>query len=170
MQAFVVNVYKGLLAQQSHLHIKLSGVKSSIFKPPLPNIELEAALNVAVQSQLSQHGWFQLDRQQLVTGDIWDQQASGQQACYSVKLSLACHAPGYVLMRMQTGAPSSSAFSSPELFVLELTQAVEDAFAVVPVQHALDNMPAELLPLVQSMLAQCWHSKVPNLEMPYHTQ
>lgn len=169
MQAFVVNVYKGLLAQQSHLHIKLSGVKSSVFKPPLPNIELEAALNVAVQSQLTQHGWSQLDRQQLVTGNVWGQQASGQQACYSVKLSLICHAPGYVWMRMQTGAPASLAFSSPELFVLELTQAAEDAFAVVPVQHALANMPSEPS-VVQSMLAQCWHSKVPNLEMPYRTR
>ena len=106
MQTVVGTVYKGLAAQQSQLHIKLSGVKSSISLASLSTAELEAALNVAVQSHLTQHGWLQLDRHHFVGGSIWDAEASGQQACHSVKVSLTCRAPAHVLMRIETGMRS----------------------------------------------------------------
>ena len=105
MQTVIGNVYKGLTAQQSRIDVKLSGVKSSISLGPLSTIELDAALSIAVQSQLTEHGWSQLDRQHFVRGDIWDLGASGQQSCHSVKVSVACHAPAHVTMHIETGAP-----------------------------------------------------------------
>lgn len=99
-------MYKGLTAQQSHLNIKLSGVKSSITLGPLSTIELDAALSVAVQSRLREHGWPQLDKQQFVGSNVWDLAASGQQIP-SVKVSVACDAPAYVVMRVETGATST---------------------------------------------------------------
>lgn len=106
-QTVVGNVYKGLTAQQSHLNIKLSGVKSSITLGPLSTIELAAALSVAVQSWLAEHGWSQLDKQHFVGSNVWDLAPSGQQTCRSVKVSVACHAPAYAVLRVETGAPSS---------------------------------------------------------------
>lgn len=109
LQTVVGNVYKGLAAQQSHLSIKLSGVKSSISLGPLSTTELDAALTVALQCQLREHGWSQLDRQHFVGTNIWDVAARGQQDCSSVKVSLACHAPAHVLLHIETGTPYSSA-------------------------------------------------------------
>lgn len=108
-QTVVGNVYKGLVAQQSHLNINLSGVKSSISLGPLSTTELDAALSVAIQCQLTERGWSQLDKQHFVAADIWDVTASGQQDCSSVKVSLACHAPAHVLLHVETGMPYSSA-------------------------------------------------------------
>ena len=107
MQTVVGTVYKGLTAQQSHLDIKLSGVKSSITLGPLSTSELDAALGIAVQSWLAEHGWSQLDKQHFVGSNVWDLAASGQQMYRSVKVSVACHVPAYVIMRVETGAPSS---------------------------------------------------------------
>ena len=110
LQTVVGDVYKGLAAQQSQLNIKLSGVKSSISLGPLSTVELDAALSIAVQSQLTEQGYSQLDKQHFVGGNIWDLQLGasghGQQTCRSVKVSVACHAPAYVAMHLETGAPA----------------------------------------------------------------
>lgn len=103
LQSVVSNVYKGLRAQQNELHIRMTDVKSSVSLAPLSTTELATALSIAIQSLLAGQGWSQLDRQHMVDSTLWDLDASRQQACHSVKLSVACQAPANAVVCVNTG-------------------------------------------------------------------
>ena len=108
LQTAVGNVYKGLKAQQSHLQIKMPDVKSSVSLSTLSNPELEAAFSTAVQVRLTSQGWSKLDHSHLVHCSLWDSQAGNQQACSSVRISVACCNSATVVIQAEPGMPQLS--------------------------------------------------------------